>query len=154
MTMIYKDIVFSIKFKQTYGTYKQFEIIYFTASALLISFVLPIIFVKEINSLYYCFILNSVLRYSLSHILFMRTKIALYEPAVRIRRMRIVLAVKLIIIGSFIIFPSVQSPHFLACKPDYLYPLEFLFIFVLDAIMAGWDLVVFMFTPNNMRKAF
>ena len=68
--------------------------------------------------------------------------------------MRIFLVIKLVAISSFIILPLVGAPHYLTCQPDYLYPVSFLSIFALDAILACWDLVVLMFTPNDMRKAF
>ena len=154
LTMIYKDVVYAVKFKKTYKTWKQFEIIYFIASAVLIAVVLPVIFIKEINSLFYCFLANSVLRYSISHMLFMRTNIAMHEPVSKIRCLRISHIIKLCFLLSFVIAPLFGNPRYLFCEPDREYPIAFLLIFVTDSIMACWDLVVLLFTPTNMRKAF
>ena len=108
LAMIYKDILFTIKFMKTYQTWMQFEIIYFISSAILIAVVLPIIFIKEINTLFYCFIVNSILRYSLSHILFMRTNITRYEPVRKVRLMRFYILIKLGILCTFISSPLIN----------------------------------------------
>ena len=103
--MIYQMIVYAFRYKRSYKVCCQFEIWYFLMGASMITVLLPCIFLKEVNYLFYCFWCNSAIRYWLSYTLQTRSQIGLYKPLAEVKKTMIWLLIRWILLGSLLLIP-------------------------------------------------
>ena len=73
---LFKFVFIAIRYYKTFKTFKKFEIWWFALKGLSLAILLPNYFYREINMMYFTFLINSVTTYWLSFSIRMRLTIA------------------------------------------------------------------------------
>ena len=145
--MVFQMLRWAGRYKNTFGSVKQFEIWYFICASCYILCFLPVVLFREINYLFYMFAVNSALRYWLIHTQQLRQAVALYRPVKDIRRLHCLFVAKymlLILLCFTPILSFLRSDVFrLNCELPHLYPLQFCGIFILDLVSSIFDMLQF-----------
>ena len=151
-------IFFYVKrYLQTYKTWMQAEIWIFIITAIKVSILAPNYWIKDMNWIYWTFILNSLTTFWLSHVLHQRNGVVLAR-GVRVSWAYTALTIFRTCTLFFFIFvyPAIfENWHpgyefLMRCSHEnHVYPLDFLFIYIIDFLSAVTDLVVFIHQPRT-----
>ena len=110
---VYKYILIEIRYVRTFKSYRQTEVWWTNLKILMLVVLLPNYFYKEINYLYFCFLLNSVNTYWYSYILHLRAAICLERPVRRVRIIQVYFAFQLLILlTSTLLYPLLEDKIF------------------------------------------
>ena len=162
ITFIYKSIWTASRYHKTNKSCCQFEIWFLIIASIKIAVLLPNIYWKDINYIYACFLMDSILIFWLSHTLQIRSCVILKRSKCAVMSYKVWFGFRL-----FLVFSSwVYAPFFdvrddwdkdymfiMTCTP-VLYPYRFLAIFAINFISASVDLMLMLFDPTyfNARE--
>jgi len=136
-------------------------------TALKVSFALPNYFIKEINYLFYIFVFNTATTFWLSHVLHMRScilqgrSLCVARCFVALFIVRILILISIVFLGFLFdeILLGSKLPRFSElrfvidyCSAEQGYPYRFLLVFLLDAVSALFDLIIFIASPKIANK--
>ena len=160
LSFIYKSAWTACRYRKTHKKCCQFEIWYLCFATLKIAILLPAIYLKEINYLYFCFLLDSCLIFWLGHMLQIRCCIILKKPMWKVRCYQFWISFRLLsVLACYITTPlidleqkdGIQYNWHMNCT-DRLYPYRFLVIFVIDFISALVDLILMFLDPTYFNS--
>ena len=173
--MLVKTLLFDIsltkyiiRYYKTYNKFMQVEIFLFILTAFKVTILLPNYLIKNINWIYWVFIINSATTYWLSHVLHQRNCVV-WERSKRYAWGVTGLFMLRIFGLCCIIFlaPALHSMVFgilynenkdeynflLTCdEPDRIYPKRFLIIYCMDFASAIVDMIFFICIPKTAGK--
>ena len=98
---LFKFVFIAVRYFKTFGTLKKFEIWWFVLKGLALAILLPNYFFRDINWMYYTFVINSVTTYWLSFSIKMRLLIAQERAGWLLRFNQIYFCTQICIIISF-----------------------------------------------------
>ena len=131
----------ALRYYKTVNKCNTFEILFCVITVCKVGIILPLYFLRDINLLYFVFVINSFSTYLFSHVLRLRACVALNRPRQKVQETQWMGYIQF---GNFILWVII-SPMFdrtrtyeilMRCDLAYVYPFRFVIVFAIDLLYA------------------